>query len=112
MPFNATLRLEASIALDHAVLDFDGAANSVHNASELNKDAIARPLDDAAVMESDGWIDQIAAERAHPRKGALFVGAGEPAVADYVTARMAASLRVPGTGSPSTAGESSTAHRS
>jgi hypothetical protein len=70
--------------------------------------AVSGPLDHATVVYGDGGIDQIAPQRPQPRKGALFVGAGEPAVTDYVTARMAASLRVPGTGSPSTAGESST----
>ena len=74
--------------------------------------AVSGPLDHATVVYGDGGIDQIAPQRPQPRKGALFVGAGEPAVTDYVTARMAASLRFPGTGSPSTAGESSTAHRS
>ena len=67
--------------------------------------AVSGPLDHATVVYGDGGIDQIAPQRPQPRKGALFVGAGEPAVTDYVTARMAASLRVPGTGSPSTAGE-------
>jgi hypothetical protein len=57
------LRGQSSIALDHTVLHFDGAAHGIHDAPELDKDAIARPLNDAAVMQSDGGVEQIAAER-------------------------------------------------
>ena len=53
---------QASVELDHAVLHFDGAAHGIHDAPE-NKDAIARPLNDPAVMQSDGGVEQIAAER-------------------------------------------------
>jgi hypothetical protein len=35
-------------------------------------------------MQSDGRIDQIAAERAQPRKRPLLVGPGEATEADYV----------------------------
>jgi hypothetical protein len=47
---DATLRRKASIALGHAVLHLDGAADGVNHASELDEDAISGPLDDAAVM--------------------------------------------------------------
>ena len=71
---DAALRRKASVALDHAVLHLDGAANGIDDASELNEDAVARALDDAAVMHGDGRVDQIAAERAQPRKRPLLVG--------------------------------------
>jgi hypothetical protein len=61
---DAALGRQASVALDHAVLHLDGAADGINNAAKLNEDAVARPLDDAAVMQSDGRVDQIAAERA------------------------------------------------
>jgi hypothetical protein len=35
-------------------------------------------------MQSDCWIEQIAAERAQPRKRPLLIGAGELAVPDYI----------------------------
>jgi hypothetical protein len=54
---------QASVALDHAVLHFDGAAHGIHHAAKLDEDAIARPLNDPAVMQSDGGVEQIAAER-------------------------------------------------
>jgi hypothetical protein len=86
---NASLRWQTSIALDHAVLHLDGAANGIDDASELNEDPIARPLDDAAVMKSDSRVDQITAKRTQPRKRPLLVGTGETSAA-----RMAASFRV------------------
>jgi hypothetical protein len=48
-----------------------------YDASELNKDAVACRLDDAAMMQSDGRINQIAPERPQPRERVLLVGAGE-----------------------------------
>ena len=61
---DATLRRKTGIALHHPVLHLDGAADGIDDASKLDEDAIAHPLDDAAVMQSDGRVDQIAAERA------------------------------------------------
>jgi hypothetical protein len=46
----ATFGRKTGIALDHAVLHFDGAANGIDDASELDENAIARPLNDAAMM--------------------------------------------------------------
>jgi len=55
---------QASVALDHPVLDLDGAADGIDYASELNEDAVASALDYAPVMQRDGGVEQIAAERA------------------------------------------------
>jgi hypothetical protein len=71
---------QASVALDRAVLHFDGAAHGIHHAAKLDEDAIARPLNDPAVMQSDGGVEQIAAERPQPRQRSLLVGSGQPAV--------------------------------
>ena len=46
--------------------------------------AVAGALDDAAVMDGDCRVDQIAAQRSQPRKDAILVGAGKPAVADDI----------------------------
>jgi hypothetical protein len=72
------------IALDHAVLHLDGTANGIDHTSELNEDAIAHPLNDAAMMHCDGGIDQIAAERAQPGKRPVLVGTRKLAVPGYV----------------------------
>jgi hypothetical protein len=74
---DASLGRKASIALDHAVLHLDGTMYGVNNAAELNEDAVTSSLDEASVMYSDGGIDQIAAERAQPRKRPPLVGAGK-----------------------------------
>ena len=58
---DATLVRRASVALDEAGLHFDGAANGVDHAAELDKAAVAGSLDNAAVMQGDGGVDQIAA---------------------------------------------------
>ena len=57
-----TLGRKPGVPLDHTVLHLDGATHSIDYAAELNEDAIARPLNDAAVMQSDRRVEQIAAE--------------------------------------------------
>ena len=74
--------------------------------------AVAGALDDAAVMHGDGRVDQIAAQRPQPRKRAILVGAGEPAVADDVGHQDRREFPGLGHGRSFTAEESSTAHRS
>ena len=54
--------------------------SGIDHAAELNETSVAGALDEASVMHSDGGIDQIAAERAQPRKRPLLVGAGKFAV--------------------------------
>ena len=51
---DALLGRHAGVALDHAVLHFDGAAHGVDDAAELDDAAVAGALDDAAVMHGDG----------------------------------------------------------
>jgi hypothetical protein len=36
--------------------------------------AVAGALDDAPIIDGDGWIDQVAAGRGQPRERALLVG--------------------------------------
>jgi hypothetical protein len=82
---NATFSRKAGVALDRAGLHLDGATNSIDDASELNEDAIACPLDDTAVMRCDGGIDQIAPQPAQSRKRPLLIGAGKLGVSDDVS---------------------------
>jgi hypothetical protein len=81
---NAALGRQARVALDHAILHFDRAAHGVDHAAEFNHAAVAGAFDDAAVMEGDGRIDQVAAERPEPRQNAILVRSREPAIADNV----------------------------
>jgi hypothetical protein len=81
---DAALRRQARIALGHAVLHLDRAAHSVDHAAKLDKNAVAGALDDAPVMQGDGRIEQVAAQRSESRQNAILVRAGEPAVADDI----------------------------
>jgi class 3 adenylate cyclase len=57
----------------HRILHLDGATNRIDDAPELDEDAITRPLNNAAMMQSDGRVEQIAAERSQPGKRALHL---------------------------------------
>ena len=81
---DAALGRKPSIALDHAVLHLDGAAHGIDHASELYEDAVAGALHCAAMMRSDGGIDQIAPQPAQSRKSAILIGASKPAVSDHI----------------------------
>jgi len=73
--------LQAGIALRHSVLHLDCAAYRVHNTAEVDENAVAGALYDAAVMGRDRRIDQIAPQRPEPRQRPLLVGAGHARVA-------------------------------
>ena len=56
------LRL-SSVALGHSVLNFDGAARGIDGAGELDQGSIACPLDDAATVLGDLWVQKFAPVR-------------------------------------------------
>ena len=82
--FDALVRRDPSVALDHRPLDFNGAVHCVDDTPELDDAAIAGALDDAAVVHGDGRIDQVASERPQPRQNPVLVGSGKPRIADDV----------------------------
>ena len=82
--FDALVRRDPSVALDHRPLDFNGAVHCVDDTPELDDAAVARALDDAPMVDGDGRINQIAAERPQPRQNPILVGSGEPRIADHV----------------------------
>ena len=87
MPIRNSMRLscgDPGVALDHRPLDFDGAAHRVDDAAELDDCAVAGALDDAAVVNGDGRVDQVAAKRPQPRQNPVLVGSGKPRIADDV----------------------------
>ena len=84
--FDAALGRDAGVALDHRILDFDGATHRVDNAAKLNEGSIAGALDHAPVVDRDRGVDQMAPQRPQPRQRPLFVRASEPAEADHVGA--------------------------
>ena len=82
--FDALVRRDPSVALDHRPLDFNGAVHCVDDTPELDNCAIAGALDDPAVVHGDGRIDQVASERPQPRQNPVLVGSGKPRIADDV----------------------------
>ena len=81
---DALFRRQARVALDEAVLNLDGAAHRVDHAAELDDAAVAGAFDDAAMMERDGRVAQVAAQRPQPRQNAILVRSREPAVTDDI----------------------------
>ena len=65
-------------------MDLHGAPHRVDHAAELDNAAVASALDDAAMMDGDRRIDEIATETPQARQGAILVRRGESAVADNV----------------------------
>ena len=82
--FDALVRRDPSVALDHRPLDFNGAVHCVDDAAELDDAAVAGALDDAPMVDGDGRIDQVASERPQPRQNPVLVGSGKPRIADDV----------------------------
>jgi len=78
------MRRHSSVALDHGVLHFDGAAHGVDHAAEFDQSSIAGALYDTAAMHRDRRVDEIAAERPEAGKSAVLVRPGEPAETDHV----------------------------
>ena len=68
--FDAFVRSDARVALGHAVLHLERAAHRVDHAAELGDEPVAGALDDAAVVDGDRRVDQVAAQRAQARKRA------------------------------------------
>jgi hypothetical protein len=62
--FDLFFRRHPGVALDEAILHFDGAARGVDHAAELDDRAVASALDDAPVVGGDGGVDEIAPQRA------------------------------------------------
>jgi hypothetical protein len=82
--FNAAVFRHAGVALDHRALDFDGAADGVHHGAEFDQRAVARALDHATLVDRDGRIDEIAAQRPQARQRPILVGAGKTAEPDHI----------------------------
>jgi hypothetical protein len=66
--FDALVKRDLGVALDHRHLDFNGAVHCVDDAPELDDAAVAGALDDPTVVHGDGRIDQVAAQRPEPRQ--------------------------------------------
>jgi hypothetical protein len=54
---DAALRRKSGIALYHPVLYFDGAADRIDHAAELNDSSVASALHHAPTVNCDYWVD-------------------------------------------------------
>jgi hypothetical protein len=81
---DASFGRQASVALHHAVLHLDGAAHSVDNTAELDDAPISCPLDYAAMMDSYGRVNEIAAEGSEAGQDSVLIGTRKPRIADDI----------------------------
>ena len=81
---DAPVGRHVGIAPPHAVLDLDGGAHSVSYAVELDQQAVASGLDDAAIVLFDDGIDELDAMGPEASERAALVHLHEPTVADHV----------------------------
>ncbi len=68
----------------HALLDLHGALYCIGHALELHEHAVARRLDDPALVLCDGGIDQFNPVRPEAGDRACFVGLHQPAIACHI----------------------------
>ena len=73
------------IPSQHAVLNYHRAGHCIHDARELNEDAIAGRLYDAAVMGGDSRVGEFSADGLEGTQGSDLVNAREAAIANDVT---------------------------
>ena len=82
--FDAVLRRDAGVSLGHRLLHRDGAAHRVDDAGKFHQHAVARGLDDAALMLGDFRIEEFAAQRLEALEGTLLVRSHQPRVACHI----------------------------
>ena len=68
----------------HALLDLHGALYCISHALEFHEHAVARRLDDPALVLCDGGIDQFYPVRFEAGDRACFVGLHQPAIACHI----------------------------
>ena len=74
---DALVRRDAGIALNHAVLNLDRAAQGIDHAAELDDQPIAGALDHPAVVGGDRRVGEVAAQSAQACEHALLVRPGQ-----------------------------------
>ncbi len=78
---DAAIGGDLGIARRHRALHVDGAAHGIDDAGELDQQAVAGGLHQAAAMVGDGGLEKLGAVRRERRDGAFLVEADEAAVA-------------------------------
>ena len=82
--FDALVGRDLGVPLDHRPLEFNRAVHRVDDAAEFDDAAVARALDDAAVMHCDGRVEQVAAKGPKAGEDSILVRTRKPRVADNV----------------------------
>jgi hypothetical protein len=59
--FDALVCRHVRIALRHAALRIDGAADGIHRAGELDQNSVSRAFDNAASVSRDRWFQKFTA---------------------------------------------------
>ncbi len=68
----------------HALLDLHGTPDCISHTVELHEHAVARRLDDPALVLCDGGIDQFYPVRLEAGERACFVGLHQPAITCHI----------------------------
>ena len=79
--FDAAVRRQRGVAFGYCRLHLGRATQRVDDAGELDQEAVAGGLDDAAAMLGDLRIDDFGAQRLEPAEGAFLVGFDQARVA-------------------------------
>ena len=82
--FDALVGRDLSVALHHRSLNFNGAVHCVDDTAEFDDIAVARALDDAAVVHGDGRVDQVAAKGPKASEDSILIRTCKPRVTDDV----------------------------
>jgi len=80
----APVLINAGVAFRHALLNFDHALGRIHHGGELQQQAIAHGLDDAAAMFGNLAVDHFRPVGPQTGQGPSLVHAHELGIADYV----------------------------
>jgi hypothetical protein len=75
---------QGRIAFRLLLLDFDGAAQSIHHAVELNQNPVAHGLNQAAVMRGDLRFEEFVEVGVEADTRSLFVDLAQAAITDHI----------------------------
>jgi len=81
---NALALVDVGIAVFHALLHHDGAAHRIDDRGELDQEAVARSLDNMALVLGDQRIDQLPAMGLERGERPFLVGAHQARVSRHV----------------------------
>ena len=82
---NAPIFWKVDCLAGHCRLYLDRAAHGIDHARELQQQAVAGGLNDAAAVHRDGWIDDLLSNGFQCSQGAALVPAHQPRVARDVS---------------------------